>query len=59
MQTRIVWNNISAIKTDNQGMELRRNKGKSVKIMSAVSGYQTIVETLREKRPDLFDAIEQ
>jgi len=57
MQTRIGWNNISEIKINNQGMELKRNKGKSVKIMGAVSGYQTIVETLREKRPDLFDML--
>ena len=58
MQARIGWNNISAIKTDNQGMELRHSKGKSVKIMGAISGYQTILDTLREKRPDLFDTVE-
>jgi hypothetical protein len=57
-QTRIGWNNISEIKTDHQGLELKRKNGKSVKIMSAVSGYPTIVEILRQKRPDLFDTLE-
>lgn len=56
-QARISWNEISEIKTGSsqRGMELIRKKGKPVKVTGAVSGYQTLVEILRQRRPDLFD----
>jgi len=59
-QSRIGWNEISEIKSGNsqQGLELKSKKGKSVKVTGAVSGYQDIVDILRQKRPDLFDTAE-
>lgn len=58
-QAHIGWNEISEIKAGNsqQGMELIRRKGKPVKVTGAVSGYQTLVEILRQRRPDLFDDV--
>jgi hypothetical protein len=55
-QSRIGWDEISEIKSSSfqNGLELKRKKGKSVSVSGAVSGYSTIVETLRQKRPDLF-----
>jgi len=57
MQARIGWNEISEIKvgSSQRGMELIRKKGKPVKVTGAVSGYQTLVDILRQRRPDLFD----
>ena len=58
-QARIGWNEISEIKagSSQRGMELIRKKGKPVKVTGAVSGYQTLVEILRQRRPDLFDDV--
>jgi len=59
-QSRIGWNEISEIASGDlqQGLELKSQKGKSVKVTSAVSGYQNIVDIIRQKRPDLFDTVE-
>ncbi|HSA99032.1 MAG TPA: hypothetical protein VLE49_00165 [Anaerolineales bacterium] len=55
-QSHIGWNEISEMKSGSfqHGLELKRKKGKSVKVSGAVNGYSTIVEILRQKRPDLF-----
>ena len=53
----IKWDEIASIKPNSvkRKLELVSNKGKSVKVSTQVKGYGTIVELLRQKRPDLFD----
>ena len=57
-EARIGWDEISGLKSGSfqHGLELQRKNGKPVKVSGAVSGYSTIVEMLRQKRPDLFGA---
>jgi hypothetical protein len=52
----IGWNEIARIKSGSMqnNLELFRKKGGSLKVTTQVEGYPTIVETLRQKRPDLF-----
>jgi len=52
----ISWNEIARIKSNSmqRNLELVTKKGNSVKVTTQVVGYPTIVDTLRQKRPDLF-----
>jgi len=52
----IKWSDIARLKSSalKQRLELFRSNGQVVKISTQVSGYPRIVETLRQKRPDLF-----
>ena len=56
-QKQVAWDHVSRIKanTMGQGMELVTDKGTTVNVTSQVSGYPAIVESLRRKRPDLFN----
>ena len=50
------WNDIASIKSNSMqnNLELVTKKGGKVKVTTQVKGYPVIVETLRQKRPDLF-----
>jgi hypothetical protein len=50
------WNEIATIKSNSlkRNLELTTKKGSKLKVTTQVKGYPTIVETLRQKRPDLF-----
>ena len=50
------WNEIASIKSNSMqsNLELVTKKGGRVKVTTQVKGYPVIVETLRQKRPDLF-----
>ena len=50
------WNEIARIKSTSMqnNLSLITKKGNAVKVTTQVVGYPTIVETLRQKRPDLF-----
>jgi hypothetical protein len=54
----IKWNEIASLKPNamKRKLELISNTGKSVKVSTQVKGYASIVELLRQKRPDLFNA---
>jgi hypothetical protein len=54
--SQVGWEEIARIKSNSmqRNLELITKTGNSVKVTSQVSGYPTIVETLRQKRPDLF-----
>ncbi len=60
-QSRIGWSEISEIKSGStqQGIQLKRKAGKPVNVSGGVSGYQTIIDILRQKRPDLFGGSSQ
>jgi len=48
------WNEIARIQSKQNNLALITKKGNSVKVTTQVVGYPAIVETLRQKRPDLF-----
>ena len=52
----IGWGEIARIKSNamQRNLELFRKKGGSLKVTTQVNGYPAIVETLHQKRPDLF-----
>jgi hypothetical protein len=50
----IGWNEIARIQSKQNNLALITKKGRTVKVTTQVVGYPTIVETLRQKRPDLF-----
>jgi len=54
--SQVGWDEIARIKSNSmqRNLELITKKGNTVKVTSQVSGYPAIVETLRQKRPDLF-----
>lgn len=51
----VKWDEIKSAKSAAQGLSLITQNGSSVKIISQVSGYPSVVKILRERRPDLFD----
>jgi hypothetical protein len=48
------WNEITRIQSKQNALALTTKKGNAVKVTTQVVGYPVIVETLRQKRPDLF-----
>jgi len=54
----IKWDEIVSLKPNamKRKLELISNTGKSVKVSTQVKGYAAIIELLRQKRPDLFNA---
>jgi hypothetical protein len=48
------WNEIARIQSKQNALVLTTKKGTTVKVTTQVVGYPIIVETLRQKRPDLF-----
>jgi len=54
--SQVGWDEIARVKSNSmqRNLELITKKGNTVKVTSQVSGYPAIVETLRQKRPDLF-----
>ena len=52
--SQVGWNEIASLKSGSSSLELTTKKGNRVKVTSQVSGYPVIIETLRQKRPDLF-----
>jgi hypothetical protein len=58
MSNQASWESIARIKSSSmqQNLQLQTRKGNKLKISSQVHGYPVIVETLRQKRPDLFGA---
>lgn len=52
------WEGIASIKSNSmqQNLQLITRKGNSIKVSSQLSGYPIIIEILRRKRPDLFNA---
>jgi hypothetical protein len=58
MASEVGWNEIARIQSNSmqRNLALVTKKGNTVKVTTQVIGYPTIVETLRQKRPDLFGA---
>lgn len=54
----IKWDEITSLKPNamQRKLELISNTGKSVKVSTQVKGYAAVIELLRQKRPDLFNA---
>jgi len=50
----VSWNEIAGIQSKGNHVVLTTKKGQAVKVTTQVVGYPAIVETLRQKRPDLF-----
>ncbi|NWG07181.1 MAG: tetratricopeptide repeat protein [Chloroflexi bacterium] len=48
------WNEIARIQSKQNNLALVTKKGNTVNVTKQVIGYPTIVETLRQRRPDLF-----
>jgi len=56
-KSEIKWNEIASLKSNGMGkkLELTSNNGNLLKISTQIEGYPVIVETLRQRRPDLFN----
>jgi hypothetical protein len=56
LASEVAWNEIARIQSNSmqRNLALITKKGNTVKITTQVIGYPAIVETLRQKRPDLF-----
>ena len=54
------WDEIARIKSNamQNNLALTTKKGTTLKVTTQVVGYPTIVETLRQKRPDLFGLVQ-
>jgi hypothetical protein len=50
----VSWNEIASIKSRSSSLDLTTKKGNRVKITSQIGEYPLVIETLRQKRPDLF-----
>lgn len=48
------WNEIARIQSKQNNLALTTKKGNTLKVTTQVVGYPDIVETLRQRRPDLF-----
>jgi hypothetical protein len=56
VSSEVGWNEIARIKSNSmqRNLALTTKRGNPVTVTTQVVGYPTIVETLRQKRPDLF-----